>query len=128
METPSSRTYLLRSSNTWTCNGQEANANAAGALASALATLEVDEFVEPPIPAELGGEARQGRPAELAPEKLSFARVIVQTTSASYELKFGKRDAKFQRSAARLAHSPNIFWLYDIHVNALLKSPADFFP
>jgi len=116
IETPSARTYLLRSSDTWTCNGEPADKTAAESLASQLHALRADEVVDLPIP------------ADLAPEKLTFARIVVQTKSSAHELHLGTRDAKFQRSPAALANDTNIVWLYDYRVNALLKTPSDFLP
>ncbi len=114
IETPTSRTYLLKSSNTWTCNGQAADKVASDALASRLSVLTADELIDLPAP------------PESSLEKLTLGHVIVQTQSTSYELRIGARDAKFQRSPAASTRDTYAVWLYDPTVEGLLKHPADF--
>jgi hypothetical protein len=108
------KTPLVRSSDTWSANGEKLNAAPVWGLVGMLAHLHVDDFVD-----------LSQHPA-LAAARLTYASVVVQTTTGNHQLHFGAPDTKDKRTPVSVDQEPSVGWISESTAGAVLRKLSDF--
>jgi len=114
---PGFKTVLVRSSDTWSCNGKNVNPTLAWGMLGVLAHLKADDFAD------------LSQHPELAAGKLKYAEVSVKLRDgSSHSVHIGLLDKKTQRYPVAVDNDPSVAWVVEGTVKSFLKKPADFNP
>jgi hypothetical protein len=105
---------LMRSSDTWTLNGQKIDPGPVYAMVGALAHLHVADFVDP------------ATPPLITYESLKTAVVHVASDHTQVDLHFGAQDKQTHRYPVALSKDAGIAWIEEAQAMTILRKPSDF--
>jgi hypothetical protein len=115
IEGPGYETTLLRTSDTWSVNGNVIDPQPVWSLLGTLAHLRTQEFAD-----------LVARP-DLAANQLRYATITLQLTEGPNQvLHIGSRDSKTRRYPVSVNDETSVYWLPEATVQAFLKKPSDF--
>jgi hypothetical protein len=115
IEGPGFKTALARSSDTWSCNGRPIDPTPVWGLLGQLVHLRAEEFADPV------------QHPELAASRLTYATVILQQhDGTSHTLHIGPLDKKSTRHPVSIDADPNVAWIPEGIVKAILQKPSSF--
>jgi len=112
IEAKSFKTDLVRTgTDTWTLNGQPADAGYVNALIGTFSHSHLDDFVDP------------SAYPNLTLEGLTYAHINVKGTDTSIDIRIGAQDSKTKRYPA--SAGKDMVWLSQGTLDSLLKKPSD---
>ncbi len=114
IENKGSKLDLVRSSDTWTRNGEKVDPAPVFALVGALSHLRADDFVE----TQSSDSLTYG--------SLDFGQIQLTSPDTTVTLHIGKPDKARHRFPVSISKEAGLAWVSESQMNLLLKKPTDF--